>query len=156
MSLRNQLMRDVVILTALSGVVGVLLAGCASSGGSDAASAVWETVTSIDWRLESLDGRPPIAGTSILLRLTRYGDVSGNTGVNRYGGTYLRGSDGDLHFGRLRVTLRAQPDPPGVMEQETAYVALLERVTGYRVEDGRLLLLADSEVVLEFVPSSAT
>ena len=137
--------------------VVLVLAGCDSmQKRSDPASAVWETVTSIEWRLDLLDGRTPItAGEPVTLRLKRFGVVEGYTGINRYGGSYERGEDGRVRFSKMQVTLRAMPDPPGLMEQETRYMALLERVTGYRVLDGRLLLLSNGETVLEFVPSPA-
>ena len=46
-------------------------------------------------------------------------------------------------------------DPPGLMDQESRYLALLESVETFRLAGERLELLADGETVLRFVPGDA-
>jgi heat shock protein HslJ len=107
-----------------------------------------------DWRLETLDGQPPMAGSPIMLRLSTYGELTGHTGVSAYRGRYERLSDGVLSVSRIRLSASDGAQPPQLIEQETAYTELLRRVNAYRVDHGRLQLLAEGEVVLEFVPSN--
>ena len=80
------------------------------------------------------------------------GRVAGSTGCNRYTGPYTL--DGELlALGPLAVTLMACPPPRDAVER--AYVAALERVAGWRVEDGGLSLLdASGDELLRFAPAT--
>jgi len=63
--------------------------------------------------------------------------ASGSTGCNRLAASYsLRGSG--LKFGPIATTKRACLE---VMEQEQAFLAALQAVDGWRIVDGRLVLL---------------
>lgn len=74
--------------------------------------------------------------------------VGGFTGCNYYGGPYT--VDGStLELGEIGMTLIGCP--PSVAAVESAFLAALERVAGWRIEDGELLLLdADEAQILRF------
>jgi heat shock protein HslJ len=79
--------------------------------------------------------------------------AGGRAPVNRYFGMCRELPDGGLEIGPLGMTLMA--GPPAAMAAETAYMAVLERVRGFRVGVGELLLLdAEGAVVATFQPSA--
>ena len=73
------------------------------------------------------------------------GQVSGNSGVNTFSGTYEY--DGNtLSIGPLAMTRMA--GPPELMEQETLYLAALEASVSWEVVNG-VLYLRDAEDALQ-------
>ena len=76
------------------------------------------------------------------------GQVSGFAGVNRLAGRLA--GEGELLFGPLATTRMAGPPP--AMELETRYLAALQQATGWRIEDGRLLLQVGGETLATFEP----
>ena len=106
-----------------------LVAGC---GGGDGGSPEgrWELVSGID------------LGGAENVPTANFGDdrVGGTTGCNRFSASYT--VDGDaLELGPIAATRIACAPPAG--EIETAYLAALERVAAWRVEDGELVLQDD-------------
>lgn len=107
-----------------------------------------------DWLLVELPGQvlPTAAGGVQRPSLRIAGDpprVFGNTAVNNFVGTAQFDAAGALRFGALATTRRA--GPPAAMQVETAYLAVLERVRGYRTGVGTLDLLdADGRPVARF------
>jgi heat shock protein HslJ len=99
-----------------------------------------------EWRLMSLNENPVVEGTHISLT---FGDeqVSGSAGCNSYGGTFDSGGEG-IEIANLTMTLMACTDA-GVMAQESAYLAALQAVETFKVED-ELLVLSGPEVELVF------
>lgn len=99
-----------------------------------------------EWTLVSLNGNPVVEGTHISLN---FGDeqVSGSAGCNSYGGTFDSGGEG-IEIANLTMTLMACTDA-GVMAQESAYLAALEAVETFEVEDEQLVL-SGPEVELQF------
>jgi heat shock protein HslJ len=72
------------------------------------------------WNLVSLDGQPPIEGSTITLDFLN-GDLGGSAGCNSYSAPYTL--DGDtLSVGTATSTMMACE---GVMDQETLYLAML-------------------------------
>jgi heat shock protein HslJ len=110
------------------------------------------------WLLTSLRGEPLLEGSRITLEFETDA-VGGFAGCNGYGSA--GGGTGDegtfeARDGRLRLPMMAQTamacdDPPGVMEQEMAYMEALRQATGYRLE-GDVLELQDAagETILAF------
>ena len=83
------------------------------------------------------------------LEVNEDGSVGGNTAVSRYGGKAI--VDGrKIAFGSLALTRRA--GPPALMDQESKFVAALEKVASFRIEENGLMLLLDTEgkVLLRF------
>ncbi len=77
-----------------------------------------------DWLLTSLDGRAPLPDTNITLKFQE-GQATGHAGCNSYGGAYgVEG--GRLTIAQVAMTLMMCVEPPGVMEQEMAYLEALQ------------------------------
>lgn len=81
-----------------------------------------------------------LAGTEVTTRFDESGTVSGNSGCNTFRGTYE--VDGEsLKIGPLAGTRKIAAKPEGIMEQESNYLQALERVSKYRIIDGKSLEL---------------
>jgi heat shock protein HslJ len=93
-----------------------------------------------------------IIGTEITARFEQ-GRVAGSGGCNNYMASYsLAGNT--IEIGKAASTFMACPEPPGVMEQEAAYLAALETARVYRIEGSRLILeTAEGARVASFVAS---
>ena len=75
-------------------------------------------------------------------------ELSGNSGVNTYGGDYTSTADGSLQIGPLRSTLMA--GEPAAMALEQEYLAALQSVFGYTVDGKTLTLFGAADQVLAF------
>ncbi|MDX1435763.1 MAG: Gmad2 immunoglobulin-like domain-containing protein [Anaerolineales bacterium] len=98
-------------------------------------------ITKHHWTLMSNGGSAVIEGTFIDISFGDDGQVTGSAGCNSYFGPYT--IDGDsISVGELGVTRVACPEPPGLMEQETAYLSLLQTAATYEVTqpDGQLIV----------------
>jgi heat shock protein HslJ len=89
-----------------------------------------------DWVLLTLKDSNPIEGSNITLRFGE-GQANGFSGCNWYGGPY-RAGDGKLAISEIAVTLQACQSPVGVMEQESEYLAALQKVVAYQLAGIRL------------------
>jgi heat shock protein HslJ len=92
----------------------------------------------------------PLADTTITASFTADGKLSGSAGCNRYHGSYQ--VDGEsLTIGPVATTKMACPEPPGVMEQEAAFLILLENTAAYQIMGDTLILLdANGAPLAEF------
>ena len=68
------------------------------------------------------------------------GKLTGSAGCNSYSASYEYTGNA-LTLGPAAMTRKMCAEPKGIMEQETAYLAALDSVAGYRVQKGRLELL---------------
>lgn len=108
------------------------------------------------WRVVEVDGKEvapaPEGWQPLSLEFGRDGvRANGNAGVNHFGGRYDQ-HDAELSFGPLAMTRRMGPEE--LMAAEMAYTQALSKVTGWRQEEERLVLLGPDEkrlVVLERV-----
>jgi len=108
-------------LIALAGLAAMI--GCGDEGGAAAGGPSFEDVP---WALAT----GPSATFSD-------GKVSGSAGCNRFTASYtLDGSA--LEIGDIATTNMACPPPADAVERK--FLAALERVEGWRVEDGELVL----------------
>jgi len=89
------------------------------------------------WDLATLHGSEPLEGTSIDLTLED-DSVSGSAGCNTYSGV-AEFDAGSMTLGP-EIAVTAMACEPAIMDQEAAYLAALERVTGYVLEPDELLL----------------
>lgn len=121
-----------------------MAAGCGEGGGSGADSSSLEGVSWVLTGGIDVEGWETVA-PSVTFEATRLG---GFTGCNSFGGPYT--VDGStLELGQIAMTLIGCPPPAG--DVELAFLAALERVAGWRVEDDELVLLdPDDEELLRF------
>ena len=96
------------------------------------------SLTSGEWILTELEGQPLIAEAPITAAFTEDGQVGGTAGCNTYSGTYEVEGD-TISFGLMATTLMACPQL--VMDQELAYLAVLERAQSYAVTESVLTLV---------------
>jgi heat shock protein HslJ len=90
-----------------------------------------------------------ISGTAITL-LLEDGTARGSAGCNDYGGNYtLR--PGILEIPEIDITEQLCQEPPGIMEQEAQYIALLKSVTVFEFDGNQLVLRTDDGKGLVFV-----
>jgi heat shock protein HslJ len=109
------------------------------------------------WTLESLVDStgiiiPARSGTEVTAQFDREGRISGNAGCNRYGATYQT-RDYTINFTDTSSTKMFCPEP-GVMDQESAFLADLSAVTSFRVSGSTLKMFnAAGKTVLVFAPA---
>jgi heat shock protein HslJ len=104
-------------------------AGC-SSAGSSLDGTRWKLT---GWTLNSLNP----ADFTITAKFAE-GQISGNSGVNTYGGPYKAGPGAAFSVGPLASTEMAGPEP--AMRAETAYLTLLGQAESYKMAGGVLTL----------------
>ena len=78
-----------------------------------------------------------ILGTEISANFGAGGELSGNAGCNQYI-TSFEASDNKIEIGLPGTTMRFSAEPPGVMEQETEYLAALQSAATYSIEGDML------------------
>lgn len=96
------------------------------------------------WALESMgfnDGpAAPIQGAVPTMVVDEDGTIGGTTGCNSYSAAFT--TDGsNVAIGPIATTRMFCPEPPGAMEQEQAYLVLLESMTTFARDDDQLLLM---------------
>jgi heat shock protein HslJ len=120
------------------------------SGGDPAAMLVGKR-----WMLQQMVGAdgsvtPVIPGTEIIAEF-RDGRIMGSAGCNSYGGAYVVREGAAISisdtFSTLMACLR-----PGLMEQESAYLAALRGVSSFEVTADVLSLRSGDGAMLRFVP----
>ena len=80
-----------------------------------------------------------IPGTTLTVEFGRNDDVSGSAGCNHYQGT-VQTALPRIAFGPLAATKKFCTTPVGVMDQEAAFLAALERAATAQIDGGRLEL----------------
>ena len=89
-----------------------------------------------------------LAGMQITAMFDADGSLTGTAGCNLYHSTYSL-NDSSLVIQPVATTRKACAEPPGIMEQETAYIALLQTATTYQIKDQELRLSnVDGKAVL--------
>jgi heat shock protein HslJ len=115
------------------------------------------------WRLVTYAGpqgqqRPVLPGTEVTATF-QGGRVSGSAGCNQYTAGYQLAQDtaGVIRITQAASTQRFCAEPPGLMEQEGAYLQALERVGRYSLDGDNLTLRdASGSVLLVFSPQPQT
>ncbi len=121
----------------------VLAAGCAGTAAPPA-----PVLVGTEWRLESLGGKDLPASSQASLTFPESGRVAGNAPCNRFFGTYTQTGQ-KLSFSQMGSTRMACIGTAA--EQETRYLAALQKATGFEVDGGRLILrLSGQEPPLRF------
>jgi heat shock protein HslJ len=134
-------------------VLVALLAAC-SSAEPDQPPGEGVALPGTEWALTSLNGEALIEGTQITLALSA-ASIEGSAGCNTYGGTYAASGD-SLRLSDLYRTEMGCMEPEGILEQELAYLNLLNAVASYRVVTGQLELYDEAgTLTLVFGPRGA-
>ncbi len=94
------------------------------------------------WVLRQLNGQVPVNNSLITLQF-KGSTVEGFSGCNTYSAT-VQYSGTSLIFTNVAYGKKACSSPPGVMQQESAYLNALTLVRSFRLEQGQLLLLDQS------------
>jgi heat shock protein HslJ len=143
---------------------------------ADASSIKWTLIQEVSkrmslegrrWTLESYanNGGEPVSllpGTEITIEF-REGQVSGNAGCNGYFGSYEVG-DNNLSISDVAMTEMFCAEPEGVMDQESAYLAVLRTAAAYQIMEDQLQItdvdgatvLTYSSLVVEPTPLTGT
>jgi heat shock protein HslJ len=88
-----------------------------------------------------------IAGTEITAVFDANGQLAGSASCNAYRGSY-QVDDEQMSIGPLATTRRACADPQGILDQELAYLAALQRTSRFEIR-GDQLALRDAEGALQ-------
>jgi heat shock protein HslJ len=142
---------------ALALILVILIPGVSRAAAPQAAPPAAE-LEGAPWRLVSYaasGGRllPVLPGTEVTATF-QGGQVNGSAGCNQYNAGYqLAPAAGLIRFTPAAATQRFCPDPPGVMQQEAAYLQNLERVARYTLAGDDLTLRdAAGAVLLSYTP----
>lgn len=92
------------------------------------------------WVLESFGDETPAGEGSITLQFLPEGRAAGSSGCNRYMGPFETDGSGGLSFGLLGSTMMACPQE--IMDRERHYLAMLEKVSAFRLAGERLALMS--------------
>ena len=132
-------------------IMAIFLSACIVDGETPSL-----TLNNTYWVLEQINGQAIIADTLPTLSFNEDQKVAGNASCNNFFGNYtVEGNK--LSFGPLGSTQMFCALPEGSADQESAYLAALESATGYRSEDGKLLLVdASDNTVLVFAPQDTS
>ena len=124
-----------------------LAAGCASTAPTSSKASLTNTY----WKLTELDGArvsmTPEQEREVRITLDDNGKVTGFTGCNRVMGGYTVAAE-VLRFTQLAGTRMMCPPP--AMQLESAVLANLNSVTGFRIEGEQLILLKDGAPVARY------
>lgn len=114
-------------------------------GGGDIAAAS-ERLEGSEWGVSGED-KP-------FIQFGANGRVSGNSGCNRFTGTYEAAEDGSIKIGPLAATRMACPEP--AMSGEVKFFAMLEEVRSFERTGKRLALRnTDGAVLMELAQRDA-
>lgn len=108
-----------------------------------------DSLAGTSWQLAEMGGAAPLTGSTITL-IFEEGSAGGSAGCNSFGGSYTVEGD-TISFKDLASTLMACMEP-GLMEQESAYLAILGGVTSYELKAGDLFLYRADGSALRFIP----
>lgn len=99
-----------------------------------------------EWKLTKIEGRN-IKGEKAFLKFDeKKNSAGGNGGCNFVSGKFTKNGN-QIKMSEIAVTVMACKD---VMEDEYKFVTALERIDEYEIKDGKLLLMENKAVVLEF------
>jgi len=95
-------------------------------------------LTGGEWTVESIGGKPVIAGSGVTILFLEEDRVAGNASCNRFIGGYKLTGEG-LSFRQLGGTMMACEEP--LSEQETRFLGLLRDTYRFEIDpEGRLVL----------------
>lgn len=123
--------------------VTLILAMTACSGGDQTKEALMQ---SPGWVLVEFQGTTPIGEPTLRFQ---DGQASGTTGCNNWIGTYQVNRT-NMRIREIEKTEEFCENPPGIMEQESTFVRLLEDSERFELEGERLTIFTSSGESLIF------
>lgn len=130
--LQRAVQRWLAKLPLLCGVGMIALTGCAALNEAETAAPL-----SGSWHVDYIEGAGVVDRSPAHYRFGDDMRVSGNASCNLFNGTYEI-VDGAIAVGSLASTRKLCP--PALMEQETRFLAAMQRVHHWRSENGLLYL----------------
>ncbi len=103
--------------------------------------------------LESLNGAPILANTNVTITFKDDGTLNGSGGCNNYSGRYTA-NNGQITVSEVNQTNMMCMDPPGIMEQEGAYINALRAAATFEIPGMSLQLIirnAASQEILRYL-----
>ncbi len=101
------------------------------------------------WRVSQVGDAAVLPGTSLTAAFTGDGAVNGSAGCNSYSASYSVNGE-NLTISPPGATSGMCADPPGIMEQETAFLTALASTSSFYMEAGQLYLYFPGGII-EFV-----
>jgi heat shock protein HslJ len=101
------------------------------------------------WRATQVNGQPVLDGTNLTANFDENGGVNGSSGCNTYSASYSVSGD-TLLIGTPGASSQFCADPPGIMDQETAFLNALASSTSFSME-GNQLYVTTGGGLIEFV-----
>lgn len=142
----------IAFMRAAAGCLGLFLAGCAPMT-APSRDAVVESPVGPVWLAEDIGGGGIVDRSHLTLSLDDNGKASGSTWCNQYSGLYRLRGDG-LTITQVASTERACAS--ALMAQEQRFLAMLGRVSNWRIErTGALVLLTKDGASLRFFHKEA-
>ena len=103
------------------------------------------------WVISSYNGQQPLSGYEPTMKFEA-NRISGSTGCNLYSGAFQI-KDDRIEFDGVQSTEMACLDPEGLMDQEQIFLEILRGVVRFSLTDEELVLIADVDRHLKFLPS---
>jgi len=137
------------------GVIALAVAGLLAIVGFTL--TIGDGLEGTSWVVEEIviDGTPSSAvdGTE-LTALFEDGTVGGSAGCNSYNAAYET-DGGSITIGPAISTLVFCEQPEGTMDQEAAYLSLLQSADGFEIEGGTLTLSVGDTMVVRYTAVKA-
>ncbi len=93
-----------------------------------------------NWVVEDIEGRGVVDRAQTTIQINKDGTAHGNTGVNLFNASPTI-SGNKITFGDFPVTRRA--GPPALMDQESKFLAAIQKVKRYQIDNNQVLHLLD-------------
>jgi len=141
-------MRSKLILISLFVIIATTLSFCSCSKVAEDTITIEDTTWVLESYGEQGNLQTVLEGTEITATFeSAEGQVKGSAGCNSYFGDY------QVDKNKLSIPMMAHTEmycmePEGVMEQETQYLRLLSTAESYEVIEGKLQIIADSQVLV--------
>jgi heat shock protein HslJ len=133
-------MKALTFASVMAAILLLLLTACSGGPFSD-------PLNNTSWKLASINEAPPLANTSITVEFTE-GKIGGSSGCNSYSGAY-KASGNKIATDSIVMTLMACMDA-GVMEQESAFLGILQDAQTFELTNGQLLIFSSDGKSLHF------
>ncbi len=145
--------KDMKQSSALKLLIGLVLASLVASCGI--VNSGRNEALDMDWVLLRIDAHPKTITSDMRPTMTLdEGDVTGNSGVNSFSGTYTWKSDGSFKFGAISITEIG--GTPEQMEIESLLMEALTNTRFYEITDTKLIFSdADGKPLVSFLPSGS-
>ena len=137
-------MKKVILFTGILLITLAVSACAGATGGSEA------DLNGTAWTLESYGGKDLLSETTMTANFSS-GEINGSASCNQYFGAYEIKGD-QITLEGLGWTEMACLNPEGIMEQESAIMALLSKAVSYQIEGGKLSLQTAGGEELVFLP----